>query len=166
MKRRINQFKKELSNLALVFPDVPFNGYWELHLPGNGSEWLNSVKTPLKVQKQCIQELIDKTDYLIKNKPDDRQDLRVLLMLDFHYWYSSKIEICSVDENYKGFSPEREDEYTKWVEMKSNRNLVDELGLVIPNGLKVTGIKEEIKDKELVDEDIFGGEIWFIHEIK
>jgi len=150
----------------LDFPYVPIDGYWGLHLPCNGSDWLNSIKTPLKARKQCIQELIDKTEYLIKNKPHDRQDLRGLLMIDFHYWYSTKIEIFSVDEEYKGFSPVREDEYTKCVELKSNWTLVDELGLVIPNGLNITGTKEELKDIELVDEDILGGEIWFIHELK
>ena len=165
LKRKINQFKRELSNLTLDFPDIPVDGYRELHVPCDSSEWLNSVKTPLRVRKKCFQFMIDRTKHLIDNKLQSRPDLRVLLMIDFHYWYATKIEIFSVEADYKGFSTQRDDEYSKWIELDSNLNLVDKWGLNLPEGLEIVGVLEEVKDEYLLDEEIFGGEIWFICEL-
>jgi hypothetical protein len=52
-----------------------------------------------------------------------------------------------------------------WIALNENRNLSKEWDLTIPDELDVKGIKEDIKDLELVDDDIFGGETWFIGEL-
>jgi hypothetical protein len=165
LKRKIRKFIRELNELTRDFPQEFSNGYWEIHLPSQGSEWINSVKTPFNVRKQCLQTLIDRTKHLIDRKPEYRQDIRVVLMIDFHYWYSTKIEIFSVENDEEGFSPYREDDYTRWIALEENHNLAKEWGLTIPKGMEIKGIKEEIKDSELADDDIFGGEIWFIGEL-
>ncbi|KAB2331593.1 DUF3916 domain-containing protein [Cytobacillus depressus] len=164
LKRKIRNFKRELNKLTMDFPDDFSNDYWEIHLPHQGSYWINSVKTPFKVRRLCLQELINRTNHLIDKKPKDNQDVRVMLMIDFHYWWSTKIEIFSVKNDDEGFLFE-EDSYTRWITLNENRNLAKEWGLTIPAGLKIKGIKEEIKDVELVDKEIFGGEIWLIGEL-
>ncbi|OAH55027.1 hypothetical protein AWH48_20335 [Domibacillus aminovorans] len=164
LKRRIRQFTEELNELTRDFPEDLSNGYWELHLPNLGSEWISSTKTPFNVRKKCLQFLINRTKHLIEKKPAHYKDTRVMLMIDSHYWWSTKIEIFSA-KNDEGLSFYREDDYTRWIALDENRNLSKEWGLTIPDGLEVKGIKEEIKDLELVDDDIFGGEIWFIGEL-
>lgn len=63
LKRKTDKFKRELDELTRDFPQAFSNGYWELHLPNKGSEWINSVKTPLKFRKQCLKILIDRTKH-------------------------------------------------------------------------------------------------------
>lgn len=164
LKRRIRKFTEELNELTRDFPEDLSNGYWELHLPNQGSKWINSAKTPFNVRKKCLQILINRTKHLIEKKPTHCKDTRVTLMINFHYWYATKIEIFSV-KNDEVLPLYREDDYTRWIALDENRNLAKEWSLTIPDGLEIKGINEEIKDLELVDDDIFGGEIWFIGEL-
>lgn len=164
LKRRIRKFSIEVSELTRDFPEDLSNGYWELHLPDQGSEWINSVKTPLNVRKQCLQILINRTKHLIEEKPTHYKNAKVMLMIDFHYWYATKIEIV-IAENDEEFSFYKEDDYTRWIPLDGNRNFSKEWDLTIPVGLEVKGVKEEIKDVKMVDEDIYGGEIWFLGEL-
>jgi len=164
LKRRIRAFTKELNELTRDFPEDLSNDYWEFHLPNQGSKWVNSVKTPFNVRKQCLQILINRTKHLIEKKPAHYKDTRVMLMIDFHYWHATKIVIFSVKNN-EGLSLYREENYIRMVVLDDSRSLPKEWSLTIPDGVEVKGIKEEIKDLELVDDDIFGGEIWFIGEL-
>lgn len=165
IKRRIQKFNRELNELTKDFPENLSYGYWEIHLPGQGSEWINAVKTPYNVRKQCLQVLINRTKFLIDRKPEHHQSVKVMLMIDFHYWYSTKIEFFLPEADNGGVELFREDAYTRWVPLDKNRDFAAEWGLNIPAGLEIRGIQEEIRDLELGDEDIYGGEIWFIGEL-
>ncbi|WP_019413516.1 DUF3916 domain-containing protein [Paenisporosarcina sp. TG20] len=165
LKRKIRKFIRELDEITKDFPEG-FADNVELHLPSKGSDWINSPNTPFNVQRDCVQALISRTKHLIDRKPKTRQDLRVILMIDFHYWYSTKIEFFSVKDNYVGFTPYTEDEFTRSIALEEDHNLAEKWNLFIPEGLEIKRIKEEIKDSKIVDDDIFGGEIWFIGEMR
>lgn len=165
IKRKTRKFIRELNEITKDFPEDLSYGYWEIHLPSQGSNWINSIKTPFNVRKQCLQALINRTKFLIDRKPEHLQSVKVLLMINFHYWYSTKIEFYIAEDSKGGTELFTEDAYTRWIPLNKNRNLAVEWGLNIPDGLAIRGIQEQIKDLELVDEDIFGGEIWFIGEL-
>ncbi|WP_059174001.1 DUF3916 domain-containing protein [Bacillus sp. FJAT-27445] len=164
-RRKIRRFIRLLNEATKDFPEDFSYGYWEIHLPDRGSFWINSPKTPTSVRRLCIQALINRTKFLIDIKPSQYQTVKVLLIINFHYWHSAKIEFYIPKTPCEGIYPFTEDEYIRIVPLNKNRDFAAEWGLEIPMGLEIMGLKEEIKDLELVDDTCFGGEIWYLGEL-
>ncbi|QKE72058.1 DUF3916 domain-containing protein [Arthrobacter citreus] len=163
LKRLIKKFKREWTKLTEKFP-IEMEQYWECHVPTRLSDLFISPKTPISVKKQCIQLMIDRTSHLIKLKPSNREKLRILLTVDFRDWNSTKIDIFTLNES-NTFWMGYEDEYSKGVPIDVQHHLTNKWKLSVPIGMGIACVREEIKDSDLIDEDIKGGEICYFGEI-
>jgi hypothetical protein len=158
LKRRIRKFYKELEEQTNLFP-TDFTGYYEYHLPDNGAYWLNSSKVSYKLKSECFQFLISRTKHLIDLKPAMFQEAKVVLMIDFHYWYATKIYI---ENEYKEAKFEWNNGNVSVVQLETFRDFAKEWNVKIPLGLKVIGTKSEVINKDHYFSDLYGGETWYI----
>ncbi|MDG4658153.1 DUF3916 domain-containing protein [Ectobacillus antri] len=100
----------------------------------------------------------------MKQKPSTRNDVRILLEVDFHYWHSTAIRLYSTNEETP-FQLYYKDDYVRHVQLDEAIHLAHKWGLFVPNGMKIAGVREELINIDLVDEDMFGGEIWYFGEL-
>lgn len=161
IKRKTNNMMKRIEENTFEFPTDFYNGYWHLHLPV-APDFINSNKTPKRVKRLCIQSLLDRAEYLIGFKPNDKQKYRVVAAIDLPDLWGSQIIVFKGDAHFEEFF-NRDDEYQKWLHLPNDRKIQTEWGLSVPNDLQITGFKEEITDE---DGYHFEGEIWFIGELK
>ncbi|MGG3471369.1 DUF3916 domain-containing protein [Neobacillus pocheonensis] len=162
LKTKIIKFYKNFEEDTKVFP-ADFDGYFEYHLPNKGTDWLNSPKVQYRVKSEYFQFLIDRTQHLIKLKPADCPLAKVLLMIDFHYWYATKVYIHSVIDE-----PEFEwnNGDVSVIKLKNNRDFSKEWNVKIPSGFNVIGTKSTIINKDYFEPfEIYGGETWYIGEL-
>lgn len=159
LKRRIKKFYKNFEDMTKFFP-TDFEGYYEYHLPDNGAYWLNSSKVSYKLKSECFQFLIDRTQHLIDLKPANLESAKVILMIDFHYWYSTKIYIANETEE-----PEFEwnDGNVSVLKLDNLRDFSKEWNVKIPPKLNIIGTKSKVINKDYID--LYGGETWFIGEL-
>ncbi|MBT2659300.1 DUF3916 domain-containing protein [Bacillus sp. ISL-18] len=158
LKRSIRKFYKDFEEETRVFP-TDFEGYYEYHLPDNGAYWLNSSKVSYKLKSECFQFLIDRTKHLIDLKPAKLEAAKVVLMIDFHYWYSTKIYIYNEPEEVEF---EQNDGNVSIVKPENFRDFAKEWNVKIPPGLDVIGTKSKVINKDYFFADIYGGETWYI----
>jgi hypothetical protein len=161
LKRKIRKFYKEFEEWTKVFP-ADFEEYIEYHLPDNGAYWLNSSKASYKLKCECFQFLIDRTKHLIDMKPSSLKEAKVVLMIDFHYWYATKIYIYNGTEKAVF---ELNDENVSIVKLDKIRDFVKEWNVKIPPDLNVIGTKSKVKNKNYYFSDLYGGETWYIGEL-
>ena len=161
VKRKSNIMIKRIEENTLAFPKEFHNGYWHLHLPV-AQDFINSVKTPKKIKRLCIQTLLDRAEHLIGLKPNDKEKYRVVVAIDLPDLWGSQIIVFKDDSHFKYFF-NRNDEYQKWLQLSDDRNIQTEEGLSVPNDLQISGFKEVITDEAGY---YCEGEIWFIGELK
>ena len=160
LKRRIKKFFKEYREETNAFP-TDFEGYYEYHLPENGAYWLNSSKVSYKLKRECFQFLIDRTKHLIDLKPSHLKSAKVVLMIDFRYWYATKIYIYNEPEEEAKF--EWDTKNVSVAKLEDFRDFAKEWNVKIPSGLDVKGTKSKVINKDYIDDfGIYGGETWFI----
>ena len=104
---------------------------------------------------------MDRAEYLIRLKPHDNEEYRVVVSVDLPNLWGSQIIIFKGDSHFKGFF-NRNDEDQKWLHLPENRNIETEWGLAVPNDFQISGFKEVITDE---DGCHYEGEIWFIGEL-
>lgn len=161
IKRKSNKMIERIKENTSEFPTEFYNGYWHLHLPV-AQDFINSDKTPKKIKRLCIQTLLDRTEHLIGLKPNDKEQYRVVVAVDFPDLWGSQIIIFKGDSHFKDFF-NRNDEYQMWLHLSENRNIQTEWELSVPNDLQLSGFKEVITDE---DGYHYEGEIWFIGELE
>lgn len=159
IKRKSNQMKRRIEEETAEFPTHFYNGYWHLHLPV-AQGFIDSNQTPKKVKQLCIQTLINRAEYLIKQKPNTEETYRVVVAVDLPKLWNSQLIVFKGSEHFDGFFS-RDSEEQKWLELPPGRNIQTEWALTIPESLFFTGCKEVITDDDYYHE----GEIWFIGEI-
>lgn len=161
VKRKSINMIKRIEENTLEFPTEFYNGFWHMPLPV-AQDFINSVKTPQKIKRLCVQTLLDRTLYLRGLKPNDKEKFRVTVLVDLlDLWYS-QIIVFKGDSYFKDFF-NRNDEYQKWLHLTNDRNIQTEWGLAVPNDLQIIGFKDVITDEEGYH---YEGEIWFIGELK
>ena len=81
-EKKVRGIKRKLYNLlarteehTAEFPTHFYNGYWHLHLPV-AQNFIDSNKTPKKVERFCIQTLLNRAEHLIRLKPNDKEHSR------------------------------------------------------------------------------------------
>ncbi|MFB5284689.1 DUF3916 domain-containing protein [Peribacillus sp. Hz7] len=161
IKRKAKNMTKRIEENTTEFPMEFYNDYWHMHLPV-AQDFINSNKTPNKVKRLCIQTLLERADHLIRMKPNDKENYRVVVAIDLLDLWDSQIIVFKGDSHFKNFF-NRNDEYQKWLHLSDERSIRIEWGLTVPNDMKILGFKELI-----IDEDGYSyeGEIWFIGELK
>jgi hypothetical protein len=160
LKRRIKKFYNDFEEETRIFP-TDFEGYYEYHLPDNGAYWLNSSRVSNKLKSECFQFLINRTKHLIDLKPTKLADAKVVLMIDFHYWYATKIYIFKEPKeaelvwNDGNVSVEKLEDF---------RDFTKEWNVKIPSGLSVIGTKSKVINMDL-NSVLYGGETWYIGQL-
>lgn len=93
---------------------------------------INSDKTTVKIKRLCIQTLLDRAEYVIGMKPNDKEKYRVVFKADSH---------C------KDFFT-RNDKFQKWPHLSGDRNIQTDWGLSVPYGLQISGFQEVISEED------------------
>jgi hypothetical protein len=158
LKRRIRKFFKDFEEETNAFP-TDFEGYYEYHLPDNGAFWLNSPKSSYKLKSECFQFLINRTKHLIDLRPAELGEAKVVLMIDFHYWYATKIYI---ENEYKEAKFVWKDENVSVVQIDHFRDFTKEWNVKIPPGLKIIGTRSKVINRDYHFSELYGGETWYI----
>ncbi|MEH6941811.1 DUF3916 domain-containing protein [Bacillus sp. JJ722] len=161
IKRKSTNMIKRIEEKTLKFPIEFYNGYWYLHLPV-AEDFINSVKTPKKIKRLCIQTMLARAEHLIGMKPIDKEKYRVVVAVDLPDLWDSQIIVFKGDSHFKGFF-NRNDDYQKWLHLTEDRNIQTEWRLAVPTDLQILGFKEVITDE---DGYHYEGEIWFIGELQ
>lgn len=161
IKRKSKNMINRIKENTMEFPIEFYNDYWHMHLPV-AQEFINSSKTPYKVKRLCVQTLLERADYLIPMKPNDKEKYRVVVAINFPDLWDSQIIVFKGESYFNSFF-NRNDEYQKWLLLSEERNFQKEWGLTVPNNMQISGFKELITDE---DGYCYEGEIWFIGELK
>ncbi len=156
-KRKCKAMVNSINELTSNFPEVNLErGYWHIHMPGR-QEFIDSVKTPSKARKICIQALIDRVKYLIKNKPDIADSTRVVACISLSNLKDSQIIVFFGDSYFESFL-NRDTDDQKWIPLPSIRTISKEFNLEIPMGLTEKGYREELIDEGFKSTS----ELWFV----
>ena len=79
--RKFKAMENNLIELTSEFPKIDLDhGYWHLHIP-TSQRFIDSYKTPASLRRKCIQLIIDRVEFLIKNKLQSDVPIRVVV-----YW--------------------------------------------------------------------------------
>ena len=159
-KRKCRAMVNSINELTSIFPEVNMErGYWHMHLPVR-QEFIDTIKTPSKARKFCIQALIDRAKHLIDNKPDAAVSTRVVACISLPNLFDSQIIVFFGASYFESFF-NRDTDDQKWIPLPPNRSVSREFNLEIPMGLTEKGFREE-----LVDEDFRStSELWFVGEL-
>jgi hypothetical protein len=113
------------------------------------------------IQAQCAQCLIDAAAHVALAKPADMAHARTVAIIDLPDMFGS--EVCVFfDEPYFQSFADRTSEWQRWTPLSKSRNLIEQMGLRLPDGLVVAGFAEMIRDEETGEAS--EGEVWLVGE--
>ncbi len=131
-----------------------------MHLPVDQG-FIDSLKTPYQVRRQCVQTLIDRCEHLQRLKPTSDAPVRVVASISLPYLWNSQI-IVFFGQQYFGTFFDRNSEDQSWTPLPESRSFVREWDLAMPASFQEKGYHERIR----YDEDyIHESELWFIGEL-
>ncbi|BCB03989.1 DUF3916 domain-containing protein [Bacillus sp. KH172YL63] len=159
LKRKINAVISRIHTDTEDFPTTFHQGYWHLPLPV-AYDFITSPNTPLKVKKRCVQTLVDRAVHLMETQPNDGNNYRVVVGFDPPSLWGAQIIVFQGDSYYGDFF-KRDDEFQKWLPLPSNRNIVEEWALNLPDGWEILSFKETILND---DGSHTERELWFAGE--
>ncbi len=144
-----------------VFPEEhPWaHGYWHLHLPVDQG-FIDSLKTPFPVRRQCVQTLIDRCQHLQRLKPPSDEPVRVVASISLPYLWDSQIIVFFGQDYFSTFFG-RSSEGQSWMPLRESRSIRSEWRLQIPETFQERGYCERIRDEDFSHD----GELWFIGEL-
>lgn len=152
---------ESIRSYTLAFPeeDWPGAGYWHLHVPVDQA-FIDSQRTPHWVRRQCVQCLIDRSEYLRGLKPESDESIRVVASISLPNLWDSQIDVF-FDQAYFSTFFERDSEGQTWTPLRKSRSLSREWGLNLPDALQERGYHERIRDEDYSH----NGEVWFFGEL-
>ncbi|MFP3413833.1 DUF3916 domain-containing protein [Bacillus sp. SIMBA_074] len=160
MKRRTQTLIKRIEDSTKAFPSTFYNDeYWHMPLPGSQA-FIDSIKTPRKVKRLCIQTLLDRADLLMKMKPNDTNTYRVVVMIKIASLWNSQIIIFKNDDYFQIFF-NRDNEFQKWIPLSNESDFRHEWKISISNSVQTLHFQEIIKDED----GFFEEELSFIGEL-
>lgn len=133
--------------------------YWHAHLPVDQA-FIDSLKTPHWVRRQCVQSLIDATERLRSLKPKSDDPIRVVASVSLPELWDSQI-IVFFDYDYFRTFFDRDSAYQTWTPLAESRSLRREWGLKMPGILTERGYHKRIRDEDYAHD----GEVWFLGEL-
>ncbi|MDZ4910358.1 DUF3916 domain-containing protein, partial [Clostridium perfringens] len=120
--------ENNLIELTSGFPKIDLgHGYWHLHIP-TYQRFIDSYKTPASLRRKCIQLIIDRVEFLIKNKLQSDAPIRVVACINLPSLWDSQIIAFFGDEYYKNFF-NRNTDYQKWIPLSKERDICKEWNL-------------------------------------
>ncbi|OJE37679.1 group-specific protein [Bacillus proteolyticus] len=161
MKRKTKTLINRIADATKAFPSTFYNGaYWHMPLPGTQA-FIDSIKTPRKVKRLCIQTLLDRADLLMKMKPNDTNTYRVVVMITIaSLWHSQIIIFKNNDYFHSVFN--RDNEFQKWIPLSNEFDFGHEWGISISNSIQTLHFQEIIKDEDEFYDEV---ELLFIGEL-
>ncbi|MGG2027581.1 DUF3916 domain-containing protein [Gottfriedia sp. S16(2024)] len=162
IRRRYKSLEKELITLTDNMPN-PYEsslGYWHLHLPFS-QEYIDSKKTPNCIRRKLIQLLINRVEHLKNIKTKENSRFRIYSIISLPHLFDSQIVVIPDSYLFEGFFDRNTDEQ-KWIQLDTQKNIIDEWDLELPEGLTFKGFKEFINEEDYS----YQGEIWFIGELE
>jgi hypothetical protein len=161
LKRKTKSMVDNIHKLTTSFPeqDEFDEGYWHMHLPV-AKTFIDSNKTPFSVRRLCIITLIEAGMKLSKMKKVHNKQNRVIIAIDLPNLSDSQIIIFFSEEYYNNFF-NRDDDYQKWIPLKSAKRFQNLWNIKIPESYQIKGYTEEINEENL----LFTNELWFIGEL-
>lgn len=134
-------------------------GYWHLHLPVDQG-FIDSLKTPFPVRRQCVQTLIDRCGHLYNLKPPSNEPIRVVASISLPYLWDSQVIVFFGQDYFRTFF-DRSSECQSWTPLRESRSIRSEWHLDIPETFQERGYHERIRDEDMA----YDGELWFIGEL-
>lgn len=157
IKRKARLLENNIYHMTEQFPkEFNWNGYLNLRLP-TSQDFIESTG---RVKQVCAQTLVSRLKHLVDNKPLDKSDTRVILILKPKDMWYSEIIIFQNDKILKDFLS-KEDGYRKWIPLDNNSNIIGLGKLEIAPNLKSKPYKEIITEDDKISETDF----WIIGEI-
>lgn len=136
-KRKTCNLIKRIKEYTSEFPTEFYNCYWHLRLPADKG-FINSNKVPAKIKRLIIQSLLDRAAYLVKLKPDDGRQYRVVAAVSIPDFWRSEILVFRGNGYFDDFF-NRNNDYIKWLPLSDKRNIQTEWGLSVSEGLLISG---------------------------
>jgi hypothetical protein len=161
--RRMRALAKWAESFRNWFPSDeelnPDHGLRHWKLPVHQSLVEGRSTTPA-IQRDCAQLLIDACGFLIANKPETAQSVRVTGIVCLPSMFASELCIFTSPTLYRDYVSERDNEFQTLARI-SGRSLASEWGLRLPPGVDELGIAEVIHR----DESQWVGELWYFGEV-
>ncbi len=160
-RRKCSRMVESIRSYTDVFPeeDWPGAGYWHLHVPVDQA-FIDSQKTPHWVRRQCVQVLIDRSEYLRRLKPESDEPIRVVASISLPHLWDSQIDVFFDQEYFSTFF-ERDSGGQRWTPLGESRSLSRDWGLNMPDAFQERGCHEHIRDEDYSQD----GELWFFGEL-
>jgi hypothetical protein len=160
-KRKCIKMSKRIERFSEKFPEINLERqYWHMHLPVSQS-FIDSMKTPSYVRRECIKSLIECAKNLVAVRPKTEIKIRVVVVVSLPYLWNSKVVIFFGEKYFKEFF-ERNSECQRWTLLPQSRKLSVERNIKIPSDFQEKGYLEKITDDDF---ETFS-ELWFIGELK
>lgn len=118
------------------------------------------VITPA-IQAECAQCLIDAAALVAQAKPGDLAHARTVAIIDLPDMFGSEVCVFFAEDYFQAFT-ERTSDYQRWTPLPKTRDLIDEMGLRVPDNFDVAGFAEVIRDEETGEAG--EGEVWLVGE--
>lgn len=119
--------------------------------------WLSYPKTSSKIKTAVCKKWLEKTEEIIKQKPQDLPFCKVVALITYPNIRASRI-IIFYDENYYKTFWDRRNPYQIWTPIKNERSFAKERGIV--TNLPEIGYIEELYDEDWYEKSF----IWFYGE--
>ena len=117
--------------------------------------------TTAAIQAHCAQCLIDAAAFVAEAKPVELAQARAVAIIDLPDMFGS--EVCVFfDENYFQSFTDRTTDWQRWTLLPKARNVIDEMGLLLPDTFVAVAFAEVIRDQETGD--VREGEVWLVGE--
>ena len=160
VKRKTAQMVRRIEEETDSFPVDFYQDYWHLHMPV-AEAFIDSAATPLRVRKQLIQLLIDRTVHLIAQKPPDTDLFKVVALVSLPRLFDSQLIVFQGRKHLDGFF-DRDTEWQRWIPLGLERDLRKEWGITVPKGLGIIGFKEILVEE---NGEMYERELWFVGEL-
>ncbi|KQY83605.1 hypothetical protein ASD24_29655 [Paenibacillus sp. Root52] len=157
-RRIADRIIREIEANTTEFPETDFfeNDCWHLEIPGP-QKYLRSERTPKKEKRRCLQSMIDRAEYLIQQRPEQKESFKIMVVLDIGDLWSSQIIVGTRDADFDRFIYPINPNLRR-IKQPDYNKLNREWGLTIPDHWSLTGFREFIREKN----EQLEGEIWFI----
>lgn len=143
-KRKFRDLEQRLKELGQFFPEDNYvhDKYYHYHFPCNQG-LLDSLQSTNKIRRNSLQLLINSAADLIKARPEEKKNYKIVCALTFPYVWDSQV-IIFYDENYYNDFLNIKGNCQKWTE----KNELAKYGLTIPEEFSDKVCIEEIDDQE------------------
>ena len=164
LRRRLRALERWAAAIGDPYPAslTPEDHYWNVKIPVLDA-LVEGPRARRRVQRQCVQRLIDAAASLIRSKPASATGSRVVACVCVPDLFSSEVCIYT-DETYFQSKVQPSQRENERITPILGRSLAASWGLVVPPGMGERGVLWELHDPSEEGGE-YQSELWFYGEV-